>query len=314
MPAPYDYGVTPLDPFASVISGLKFGAGIADIQAAQQERQFQQEQRALALQQAQQQQQLYAERSAAYLNDPSEKTLAPLLLVTPEKVGQNLMALTERTGKEKVRQQLISALPIASALRSGNQEVAMSEIDRLIEATENSGQDATALRDMRKLAGLSPNAVIASTALLANQAGFPDLSKELLNAGKQAFRILSTEETKTMLGPDVKGVWGVGPDNKPVQVVAPKAGYEILNPAQQKELGISVDPTKAVVQQNKETGEIKVQNIGPMATATASAGVKLPEPEKALLKIDEDQVASLVGNANVASNFARDASAIEQLL
>ena len=310
MPAPYDYGVAPIDPFASVISGLKFGAGIADIQAAQQERQFQQEQRA----QQQQQRQLYAERSAAYIADPSEKTLAPLLLVTPKEVGQNLMALTETAGKTKVRQQLESALPIASALRSGNTETALSEIDRLIEATENSGKDAKALRDMRRLAELSPNAVIASTALLANQAGFPDLSKQLLEAGKQSFRILTPEETKTMLGSGAEGVWGVDKDNKPVQVVKPEAGFVILDSKQQNELGITVDPNKAIVQKNTKTGEIKVQNIGPMATATASAGVKLPEPAKALLKIDEDQVASLVGNANIASTFAREAAAIEQLL
>ena len=58
---------------------------------------------------------------------------------------------------------------------------------------------------------------------------------------------------------------------------------------------------------------MKITNLGPLATATAEAKVG-EKAQMALLKIDEDAVAQFVGNAGVASNFARDAAAIEQLL
>jgi len=142
MPAPYDYGVTPLDPFASVISGLKFGAGIADIQAAQQERQFQQEQRAQALRQAEM---VRAEGAKLLANpNPSARDFINYSLLLPKDQAESVRQSFDMLNKDKQQSELKFGGQVLSALAANQAPEAVNLLRQRADAERNSGNPAQA--------------------------------------------------------------------------------------------------------------------------------------------------------------------------
>jgi len=312
MPAPYTYDIAPPDMFGGFVSGLKLGAGIEELEAARLER----AQRMFTQQKADEQQRMVQGLQLAFVENPNYENLQALAPFIPGPQAKVIQETINARGMEQARAEFNLFAPVAFALRSGNKDAALAQLDRLIAASENDLQRKKAFEDFRAMAEVNPDAVIAMTALTAYVAGAPDLAKSFLEKGKPesaGFTVMTQEETARVV-PGATGVWGRDEKGKPVQIFKPELGFEIVPQNELATLGITAEPGKVVVQRNKGTGELKITNLGPLATATATQEVKLPAPEKALLKIDEDAVAAFANNAAIATTFARDAEAIERLL
>ena len=299
------------DPFGGLVQGINLGIGLENLEIARQQR----AQMMFEAQKAEEQRRMVQDLQAQYVKNPTLGTLNALIPFIDPKMSAEMREIIEAQGKDQARRQFQLLAPVAFALQGGKTDAAVQQIDRMIEGTQDP-QQRRGYEAMRDIARENPQFFIAQAAYAAQLGGFPELAKTFLEKGKPGadkFRVLTPEELKTMV-PGATGVWGIDEKGKPVQIFAPQEGFTVVPQAELAGLGITTEPGKVVVQRNNKTGELKITNLGPLATATATAETKLPPPEKALLKIDEDAVAQFVGNAGVASNFARDAAAIEQLL
>lgn len=300
--------LTPVNPFGSIIEGLRLGATIEDRELARQKR----EQEAFAMEKAQEQERIGLMAQQRFVEDPTYENLigfVPYLNPQAAKVMQESVAAI---GKDRARNQLQSIFPAVVAIKKGNPEVANNVLDQIIQGTQNQTSKVQ-LENLRTLLNADPNYFISTVALTAHESGLPELAKQLLEVGKkQEFRILTLEEQTSLLGPGATGRYGVGPDGKPVQIVPEREGFTALTPTEYQNLGI--DPKNAFAQRNDKTGKIDVTKLGPLAEAKATATTSLPPGPKEVLGIDKDEVKGFVDNARVAATFARDVSVIEELL
>jgi len=307
---PVGAGGVPFDPFGGFVQGINLGIGLENLEVARQQR----AQMMFEAQKAEEQRRMVQDLQAQYMENPTMATLNAYAPYIDPQLTAQLRAIVESKGKDQARREFETFAPIAFAFQSGNKQAGLKEFDRIIEAT----QDPTArrvLEDQRRIAEINPQFFTAQAAAFAERSGLPEVAKSFLEKGKPEagrFRVLTDEERNSMV-PGATGVWGIDKEGKPTQIFAPQKGFTVVPSAEWAGLGITAEPSKVVVQRNNETGELKITNLGPLATATAEAKVG-EKAQMALLKIDEDAVAQFVGNAGVASNFARDAAAIEQLL
>lgn len=291
--------LTPVNPFGSIIEGLRLGATIEDRELARQKR----EQEAFAMEKAQEQERIGLMAQQRFVEDPTYENLigfVPYLNPQAAKVMQESVAAI---GKDRARNQLQSIFPAVVAIKKGNPEVANNVLDQIIQGTQNQTSKAQ-LENLKQILNFNPNFFLASVALTAHESGLSDLAKQLLEFGKkQEFRILTPEEQARLLGPGATGVYGVGSDGKPVLIVPEREGFTALTPEEYRNLGI--DPKNAFAQRNNKTGKIDVTNLRPIAEAKATTEVKIGE--KAETKVLESQakvVDRLVQNATALTDFA----------
>ena len=183
---PANYATDVQSPFESVLGGFKLGAGMAEVQAAQQKRDIELK----ALQQAQ----LRQTELADLFKNPNA-TSADYARVTsflPEKQAEIVLKNFETQTKERQQQTLRQGAQVYSAIKSGNLDVAEMQLKEQAAALRNSGneQQAQAYDDVSNLIRLNPTGAQATIGLLV--AALPG-GKDFLDNADKALGTIRTE-------------------------------------------------------------------------------------------------------------------------
>lgn len=177
MVAPIDYRTQVASPFESALQGLKFGAGIAGMQEARQQKE------ASALAQRQQQ-----EAINALVNNPdaTAEDYAKLTLLAPAMQKQIKQSWDMHSEGEK-KASLAEISSVYSALQANKPEIAVDILNRRVEALKNSNgpQDQIdAAERMAKLAETSPDFMRIQTGV--QLAAIPGGDKIIESSAKSA--------------------------------------------------------------------------------------------------------------------------------
>lgn len=132
-----------VDPARSLLEGLQIGAGISQLQQQQ-----------AAKQQAEQRLQSYRTELENAFSQGTPKAFSRLMTMFPEHQAA-IKPTFEQLGKERQEGEIAAALPVASALLSGNSKVAKDLIQARIDATPE-GQDASGLKALSSLIDADP--------------------------------------------------------------------------------------------------------------------------------------------------------------
>ena len=183
---PANYAVDVQSPFESALGGFKLGAGMAEVQAAQQKRELELK----ALQQAQQRQ---VELADLFKNpNATSADYARVTSFLPEKQAEIVLKNFETQTKEKQQQTLRQGAQVYSAIKSGNLDVAEMQLKEQAAALRNSGneQQAQAFDDVSNLIRLNPTGAQATIGLLV--AALPG-GKDFLDNADKALGTIRTE-------------------------------------------------------------------------------------------------------------------------
>jgi hypothetical protein len=126
-----------------LLRGLQVGAGFAQIQEQQ-----------AAKQQAEQRLQSYRTELESAFSQGTPKSFSRLMTMFPEHQAA-IKPTFEQLSKERQDGEIAAALPVASALLSGNSKVAKDLIEARIQATPE-GQDASGLKSLSSLIDTDP--------------------------------------------------------------------------------------------------------------------------------------------------------------
>ena len=191
--APINYSTDVQSPFESVLGGFKLGAGIAEVQAAQQKRELE----IAALAQAQRRQ-----TDLADLFKNPNATSADYARVTAflpkdqaKIVQDNFTAQTAEQQQQTLRQ----GAQVYTAIKSGNLDVAEMQLKEQAAALRNSGKEkeAQAYDDVSNLIRLNPTGAQATIGLLV--AALPGGKDFLDNADKALSTIRAEAEAPSKL-------------------------------------------------------------------------------------------------------------------
>ena len=190
---PANYAVDVQSPFESALGGFKLGAGMAEVQAAQQKRELELK----ALQQAQQRQ---VELADLFKNpNATSADYARVTSFLPEKQAEIVLKNFETQTKERQQQTLRQGAQVYSAIKSGNLDVAEMQLKEQAAALRNSGneQQAQAYDDVSNLIRLNPTGAQATIGLLV--AALPGGKDFLDNADKALGTIRAEAEAPSKL-------------------------------------------------------------------------------------------------------------------
>lgn len=142
MIAPINYSLDVQSPIQAAVSGLQFGAGIADMQAARQDREIKTQQQAQALEanrRAMEQQRLQNElvMKLAENKNPTGADYERATLLVPSQREQFKQAWDMHTADAQ-KSALEEITSVHAALTTGNPEVAAGILERRIESLKNS--------------------------------------------------------------------------------------------------------------------------------------------------------------------------------
>jgi len=183
---PINYAVDVQSPFESVLGGYKLGAGMAEVQAAQQKRELERK----ALEQAQLRQ---TELADLYKNpNATSADYARVTAFLPEKQAEIVLKNFEAQTKERQQQTLRQGAQVYSAIKSGNLDVAEMQLKEQAAALRNSGneQQAQAYDDVSNLIRLNPTGAQTTIGLLI--AALPG-GKDFLDNADKALGTIRTE-------------------------------------------------------------------------------------------------------------------------
>lgn len=168
---PIDYSINVATPIQSAVQGLQLGAGMANMEAAQQAQQAE----IMAKQHAAERQQLLSQRINQVYNKPNKtaEDFVGLAMLLPEKDAKSMRENWETLGKEKQQSSLRNVTEVYSALQSGRPDIAIERMKGHAEALRNSGdeQQAKLMEAMAKVAEIDPK--FATTDLGLKIAGLP---------------------------------------------------------------------------------------------------------------------------------------------
>jgi len=185
MPQPYDYNVYAKDGFDESMRGYAEG-----LQLSAYRDQARQQQAALERQQA------AHEAFGTVYHDPSPSNISAWLTQFPAE-GERYKAAIESLGAERKQAAIEQALPVYTALASGNKDVGVKLLQESIDAHRNSGMEAEAkhLEMIRDTADVSTNAAAAmlgpSVAIAMGPKAFAEYAKsvqEQMGIGETKFR------------------------------------------------------------------------------------------------------------------------------
>jgi hypothetical protein len=265
-----------LNPFENLVSGLKLGATMADMDAARAQQQAAvqlAQQKALAEQAAVEQKALADAEISAYLNkSPDQRTqedTRKLVRFLPAAQIQNLMAADATLSDKQRENQVVFAGQVGSALKSKNPEVAMNIVRERFdaEADPQKKQGLKLLLDsIEKAPDLALETLRMSTLALGDK--YEKAANAMFGAAPTAAiggKTISSAADKMAAGitdaegKPLPGTFFVEPGKRPELVkgeVAPevKKGYAILTPAEAKAKGL---PTSGYTwQYNQDTNDI----------------------------------------------------------
>jgi hypothetical protein len=265
-----------LNPFENLVSGLKLGATMADMDAARAQQQAAvqlAQQKALAEQAAVEQKALADAEISAYLNkSPDQRTqedTRKLVRFLPAAQIQNLMAADATLSDKQRENQVVFAGQVGSALKSKNPEAAMNIVRERFDAEpdQQKKQGLKLLLDsIEKAPDLALETLRMSTLALGDK--YEKAANAMFGAAPTAAiggKTISSAADKMAAGitdaegKPLPGTFFVEPGKRPELVkgeVAPevKKGYAILTPAEAKARGL---PTSGYTwQYNQDTNDI----------------------------------------------------------
>jgi hypothetical protein len=185
--APINYAVDVQSPFEAALGGLKLGAGLAEIDAAQQKRQ-------LEINAAQQAQQRQTDLANLYKNpNATSADYARVAAFLPKDQAAIVTQGFERLTKEQQQSDLRMGGEVYSAIKSGNLDVAKRMLTDKAAALRNSGREseAKAAEDSLELINLNPTGAQATIGLY--MARLPG-GKDFLDNADKALSTLRAEE------------------------------------------------------------------------------------------------------------------------
>ena len=277
-----------LNPFENLVSGLKLGATMADMDAARAQQQAATQlaqQKALAEQAAVEQKALADAEISAYLAKPTDQRTQEdtrkLVRFLPAAQIQNLMAADATLSDQQRENQVLFAGQVGSALKAKNPEVAMNIVRERFDAEPNpqKKQGLKLLLDsIEKAPDLALETLRMSTLALGDKyekaanAMFPVPASAAADAGKT----ISSDKEKIDLGlvdgngKPLSGTYFVKPGQAPQLVKGevapePKDTFRILPPAEVKAKGLP----SGTYQIDDKTGKI---------TAVGGGGVTVNMP------------------------------------
>ena len=178
---PIDYTVDVQNPFESALGGFKLGAGIAEIQAAQQSRE--------AAKTAQ------TELANLFKNPNATATdYARVTAFLPKDQAATVLSGFEAQTKEQQQNTLRQGTQVYTAIKSGNLPVAEMQLKEQATALRNAGREkeAQGFDDLSNLIRLNPTG--AQTTIALTIAGLPGGKDFLDNADKT----LSTQRAEAL--------------------------------------------------------------------------------------------------------------------
>lgn len=194
MPAPYDYLPQPQDPFASVISGLRLGTGIAEVQAAQQARQMQQMQQEQALRQAEEVRRVGA---ALIANpNPTARDFVNYSLLLPKDQSERVIAGFKELESSQKQNQLQFGGQVLSALSANQPQEAVNLLRTRAEAEKNAGRpdQARVFEDSARFIEVDPKTGFATVATyLAVLPGGEKVIENAIKVGKVPIELRTAE-------------------------------------------------------------------------------------------------------------------------
>jgi len=283
---PINYSTDVQSPFESALGGFKLGAGIAEVQAAQQKRELE----IAALAQAQQRQ----TDLANLFNNPNA-TSADYARVTAflpkdqaKIVQDNFAAQTAEQQQQTLRQ----GAQVYTAIKSGNLDVAEMQLKEQAAALRNSGkeQQAQAYDDVSNLIRLNPTGAQATIGLLV--AALPGGKDFLDNADKALGTIRAEAEAPSKLTEQIaKSALAVqnaanAVATAPDDVAKAKAESE-LKRAQAEKAAVDAkyaerEAVDAIIKRAADTGLTKAQT-NKVLVETGKLGI---ESKKAALELE----------------------------
>ena len=184
---PINYAVDVQSPFQAALGGIQLGAGVAELQAAQQKRELERN----ALVQAQQRQ---TDLANLYKNpNATSADYARVAAFLPKDQAAIVTQGFERKTKEQQQSDLRMGGEVYSAIKSGNLDVAKRRLTEKATALRNSGREneAKAAEDSLELINLNPTGAQATIGLY--MARLPG-GKDFLDNADKALSTLRSEQ------------------------------------------------------------------------------------------------------------------------
>lgn len=166
----------------SLIEGLQIGATIGEIQ----QRQVARQQEMLAKQQAEQRLQAYRGELENAFTQGTPQAFSRLMTLFPEHQAA-IKPQFEQLSKDRQAGEIAAALPVASALLSGNAKVAKGLIEARIKATPE-GQDSSGLQSLSSLIDADPQTARNYALMGLSQVMAPDKFAETFGKLAEAGR------------------------------------------------------------------------------------------------------------------------------
>jgi len=190
---PANYAVDVQSPFESALGGFKLGAGIAEVQAAQQKRDIELK----ALQQAQQAQ----TDLQTVFNNPNAKTEDFVRAATflPQALQESALKKFNLLTDVQKNERLLSGTKVYTSITAGNLPVAEMQLKEAAEGYRNKGQEkeAQGFDDLANLIRLNPTN--ARAIIATNIAALPGGKEFLENADKALSTIRAEAEAPSKL-------------------------------------------------------------------------------------------------------------------
>jgi hypothetical protein len=323
---PANYAVDVQSPFESALGGFKLGAGMAEVQAAQQKRELELK----ALQQAQQRQ---VELADLFKNpNATSADYARVTSFLPEKQAEIVLKNFETQTKERQQQTLRQGAQVYSAIKSGNLDVAEMQLKEQAAALRNSGneQQAQAYDDVSNLIRLNPTGAQTTIGLLV--AALPG-GKDFLDNADKALGTIRTEakapaELKKAIADADKAVSDAttaqaqatnapekaAADAKRATADAEKARIESLYEEQKIKLGLRKTEEDIII--NRENARIAALNAAQAKETNelrrAELKQKIDDATEKRDQADRDQKATLINQVADIDNFVNTATRIKQ--
>lgn len=181
-PINYMQAMPQVDLGQSLIEGLKLGSTISSIQQQQQARQEQEQ----AKQQAEQRLRAYRGELENAFTQGTPQAFSRLMTLFPEHQAA-IKPQFEQLSKDRQAGEISAALPVASALLSGNAKVAKDLIESRIKATPE-GEDISGLQDLSSLIDADPQTARNYTLMALSRVMAPDKFAETFGKLAEAGR------------------------------------------------------------------------------------------------------------------------------
>jgi len=204
---PYNYAIPQANLGQNLLSGLKAGAVLGEMDQASQKRQ--------------QHEQFLLDFKSTF-EDPSHDKIASLITKHPT-MGAKIKESYDLLSAPQRKREIQATQKVYSALSNGRQDIAIEMLDEKILAHDNSGEDSTDLKNIKSMIERDPKTATSFIGMsLASMMGEKDFSKTFKALTEKpkavgSWQVLNTNEKKD-LGLPQKGAFQIDEEGKISQI------------------------------------------------------------------------------------------------